>query len=45
MPLHPRAEQTLAAWHRMVDARDLSEVASLCAPDCRVPFAGGVHTL
>ena len=32
MPLHPRAEQTLAAWHRMVDARDLSEVASLCAP-------------
>jgi hypothetical protein len=41
MPLHPKAERTLEAWHRMVDARDLSEVASLCAPDAvfRSPVA------
>ena len=41
MSLHPKAEQTLQEWHRMVDARDLSEVASLCAPDAvfRSPVA------
>ena len=41
MPLHPKAEQTLASWHRMVAARDLSKVASLCAPDAvfRSPVA------
>ena len=41
MPLHPKAEQTLQAWHRMVAAGDLSEVASLCAPDAvfRSPVA------
>ena len=41
MPLHPKAEQTLQEWHRMVAARDLSEVASLCAPDAvfRSPVA------
>ena len=41
MALHPKAERTLAAWHRMVDARDLSEVASLCTPDAvfRSPVA------
>ena len=41
MPLHPKAEQTLQSWHRMVDARDLSKVAALCAPDAvfRSPVA------
>ena len=41
MPLHANAERTLQAWHRMVDAVDLSEVASLCAPDAvfRSPVA------
>jgi hypothetical protein len=41
MPLHPKAERTLQEWHRMIDARDLSEVASLCAPECvfRSPVA------
>jgi hypothetical protein len=41
MALHPKAERTLQEWHRMVDARDLSEVASLCAPDAvfRSPVA------
>lgn len=41
MPLHTKAEQTLDAWHRMVAAADLSEVASLCAPDAvfRSPVA------
>jgi len=41
MPLHSKAEQTLASWHRMVAARDLSEVASLCTPDAvfRSPVA------
>src|SRR5262245_66665026 len=34
MPLHPKAERTLQEWHRMVEALDLSEVASLCAPEC-----------
>ena len=33
MSLHPKAEQTLQAWHRMVAADDLSQVAALCAPD------------
>jgi hypothetical protein len=33
MALHAKAEQTLQSWHRMVAAQDLSEVASLCAPD------------
>jgi hypothetical protein len=41
MPLHPKAEQTLASWHRMVDTADLSAVASLFAPDAvfRSPVA------
>ena len=41
MPLHPKAEQTLASWHRMVAARDLSQVATLCTPDAvfRSPVA------
>lgn len=41
MVLHAKAEQTLQSWHRMVDVRDLSEVASLCAPDAvfRSPVA------
>ena len=41
MPLHAKAEKTLASWHRMVAAGDLSEVASLCAPDAvfRSPVA------
>jgi hypothetical protein len=41
MALHLKAERTLAAWHRMVDAGDLSEVASLCTPDAvfRSPVA------
>jgi ketosteroid isomerase-like protein len=41
MALHPKAERTLAAWHRMVEACDLSEVASLCAPEAvfRSPVA------
>jgi len=33
MALHAKAEQTLQSWHRMVEAHDLSEVASLLAPD------------
>lgn len=33
MSLHPKAERTLQEWHRMVDAKDLSEVEGLCAPD------------
>jgi ketosteroid isomerase-like protein len=41
MGLSPRAEQTLQAWHRMVAAGDLAQVASLCAPDAvfRSPVA------
>ena len=41
MPLHVKAEQTLSRWHRMVAARDLGEVSSLCAPDAvfRSPVA------
>ena len=41
MPLHAKAEQTLEAWHGMVVAGDLSEVASLMAPDAvfRSPVA------
>jgi SnoaL-like domain len=41
MQLHPKAEQTLASWHRMVAAEDLSEVAALCTPDAvfRSPVA------
>jgi hypothetical protein len=31
--LHPKAQRTLEAWHRMVAAGDLSNVASLCTPD------------
>jgi hypothetical protein len=39
--LNPKAEQTLQAWHRMVAAADLSQVATLCAPDAvfRSPVA------
>ena len=33
MTLHPKAQRTLEEWHRMVDARDLSEVVALCAPN------------
>ena len=32
MSLDAKAEQTLRQWHEMVAARDLSRVASLCAP-------------
>ncbi|MDX2205966.1 MAG: nuclear transport factor 2 family protein [Hyphomicrobiaceae bacterium] len=32
MPLALNAQSTLDAWHRMVAARDLSQVATLCAP-------------
>ena len=41
MALHPKVERTLQAWHRMVAANDLSEVASLCTPDAvfRSPVA------
>jgi SnoaL-like domain len=41
MTLHPKAQRTLQEWHRMVDAFDLSEVASLCAHDAvfRSPVA------
>jgi hypothetical protein len=41
MPLHPKAERTLASWHRMAAAGDLSEVASLFTPDAvfRSPVA------
>ena len=41
MPLSPKAEETLASWHRMVAARDLSKVADLCTPDAvfRSPVA------
>ena len=41
MALHPKAEETLASWHRMVAAGDLSKVASLCTPDAvfRSPVA------
>jgi hypothetical protein len=41
MTLHAKAEKTLAEWHRMVGAHDLSQVASLCAPNIvfRSPIA------
>lgn len=41
MQLHPKAQRTLDEWHRMVEAKDLSEVASLCTPDAvfRSPVA------
>ena len=41
MALDPNAEQTLQAWHRMVAAGDLGQVATLCAPDAvfRSPVA------
>jgi hypothetical protein len=41
MTLHAEAERTLASWHRMVAAHDLSEVASLFTPDAvfRSPVA------
>ncbi len=41
MSLDARAEQTLAKWHEMVAARDLSRVASLCTPNAvfRSPVA------
>ena len=32
MTLHPKAQRTLEAWHRMVEANDLSGVAALCTP-------------
>ena len=33
MPLDAKAEKTLARWHEMVAAEDLSRVGELCAPD------------
>jgi len=41
MALHASARETLERWHRMVAAGDLSQVASLCAPDAvfRSPVA------
>lgn len=41
MSLEPKVQKTLDAWHRMVAARDLSQVAALCAPDAvfRSPVA------
>lgn len=33
MPLDAKSEQTLARWHEMVVAEDLSRVAELCAPN------------
>jgi hypothetical protein len=41
MSLRPEAEKTLARWHRMVAAMDLSEVTSLFTPDAvfRSPVA------
>ena len=41
MALNPKAQQTLQAWHHMVVAADLSQVATLCAPDAvfRSPVA------
>ena len=41
MALNPKAEQTLQAWHRMVAAGDLGQVATLCAADAvfRSPVA------
>jgi hypothetical protein len=41
MTLNAKAEQTLQAWHRMVAAGDLGQVATLCAPDAvfRSPVA------
>lgn len=32
MALNPNAQKTLQSWHRMVEARDLSQVVTLCAP-------------
>jgi SnoaL-like domain len=41
MALDLKAEQTLQAWHRMVAAGNLGQVATLCAPDAvfRSPVA------
>jgi ketosteroid isomerase-like protein len=41
MSLHADAEETLSRWHRMVAARDLSDVSNLCAPSAvfRSPVA------
>ena len=41
MPLNANAQKTLESWHRMVAARDLSRVETLCAPDAvfRSPVA------
>ena len=33
MPLQAKAAATLDRWHRMVAAGDLSQVATLCAPE------------
>ena len=33
MPLDAKAGKTLARWHEMVAAEDLSRVGELCAPD------------
>ncbi len=33
MQLDAKSKQTLARWHEMVGAEDLSRVAELCAPD------------
>lgn len=47
MMLDAKAQATLEAWHRMVAARDLSRVESLCAleavfrsPVAHTPYAG-----
>lgn len=41
MALHPKAQQTLDRWHRMVAAGNLAEVAALLTPDAvfRSPVA------
>lgn len=41
MALDAQARETLEKWHRMVTAGDLSEVATLCAPEAvfRSPVA------
>lgn len=46
MTLKPKAEQTLRRWHEMVAAGDLSQVATLCAPNVvfRSPVAFTPYT-
>jgi hypothetical protein len=43
MTLSAQARETLDKWHRMVAAGDLSEVASLCAPEA-VFYSPVAHT-